>query len=568
VKHHAVVTLACIALLTGCPRQPVQPIFDDAAGGDAAMVDGGTPLDTGVPVDAPGVDAPGTDAWSVDAAGTDGGPTPDAGVDAAVWDSGVLPGTTSPAPATDIVRTGTGGYILRGTVLTPSGPISPGEVLILGNTIECVATDCTSDPRAAGVTILDTHATISPGLIDGHNHLTYDFLPEWVPDPVRTFVSRYEWRGDPDYSAHVDPEGDSNNDGTQDTGAQCPGAKWGELRSIIHGTTTVQGQSPQSGCVDRLARNADHFHGLGTDRMRTTISGACESGFPARAGLVSDFVDGSATRFMIHMAEGFAPHGTPGSSTDPLREFDCYAGRSPLGGTSLLVDGAGMPYGTSVFIHSIPLTAAQLDEADTDLVRFVWSPSSNIILYGRTADIGAMIDRDMTVGLGPDWTPADSDEMLSEMRFALEYGRTASIPTLTPQRIWEMATFDGADVIGHADLLGAIRVGYRADVVVFGRIGSDPYQAVLESRAADVRLVLIDGAGYYGDLPLEATTAVNGDCDMLDACGTPKYLCVANTPGNASRATETMDDIHGQLTTIMGSYGRASEVLELVDCSL
>jgi len=80
--------------------------------------------------------------------------------------------------------------------------------------------------------------------------------------------------------------------------------------------------------------------------------------------------------------------------------------------------------------------------------------------------------------------------------------------------------------------------------------------------------VLIDGVGYYGDLPLEMATAVNGTCDMLDACGTAKYLCVANTPGSPTGATETMETIHAQLVTILTSYGRASELLELVDCSL
>ena len=172
------------------------------------------------------------------------------------------------------------------------------------------------------------------------------------------------------------------------------------------------------------------------------------------------------------------------------------------------------------------------------------------------------------VGLGPDWTPSGTDEMLSEMRFARTYGETTSIPALTNERIWRMATLDGADVVGHADLVGSLAVGYRGDVAVFGRVGADPYQAVLDSKAADVRLVLIDGAGYYGDLALEMATSVNGSCDMLDACGTPKYLCVANTPGNASRATETMGDIESQLTTILGTYGRASELQPLVDCSL
>ena len=92
---------------------------------------------------------------------------------------------------------------------------------------------------------------------------------------------------------------------------------------------------------------------------------------------------------------------------------------------------------------------------------------------------------------------------------------------------------------------------------------------MLDSRAEDVRIVLIDGAGYYGDLALEGDTSVNGDCDVIDACGASKYLCVANTPGSTSataRADETLDDIHGQLETILAMYGRESDLLELVAC--
>jgi hypothetical protein len=78
-------------------------------------------------------------------------------------------------------------------------------------------------------------------------------------------------------------------------------------------------------------------------------------------------------------------------------------------------------------------------------------------------------------------------------------------------------------------------------------LADDPYRAVVDSLAADVRLTLIDGVANYGDLALESATAVNGDCEMLDACGTPKFLCAANTPGQASRASETVAGIHEQL---------------------
>jgi hypothetical protein len=159
--------------------------------------------------------------------------------------------------------------------------------------------------------------------------------------------------------------------------------------------------------------------------------------------------------------------------------------------------------------------------------------------------------------------------MLSELRFAQQYGVANAITALTAEQLWRMSTVDGADVVG-LDPIGTLVVGQRADISVFGRVSSDPYQAVIDSRAADVRLVLIDGVGYYGDVALQATTAVNTSCEAFDACGTPKYLCAANTPGSmtsTSRYAETVADIHSQLVTIMASYSR-TDVLPLVDCSL
>lgn len=552
-------------------------MFDTGSGGDAFV----PPMDAGADAPSPGADTgvdAGIDAFVPVDTGMDAAITPadasiDAPVDAFRTDANLPPITTSdPAPAATIVHVGTSGLLLRGTVLTPAGPLSPGEVLVTGNTIACVAADCSGTAGASTATIIDTHATISPGLIDGHNHLTYDFIPEWVPSPPQLFHNRYEWRGNAQYSAWVHPEGDSDNNGTQDTGAQCPGAKWGELRSIIHGTTTVQGQAPTSSCLDRLARNADGFTGLGADIARTTISGPCESSFPTRASLYGSFTSATSptTRFYVHMGEGYANTGTA-TRTNPLREFACYDGTDPTyyTGQSLLADMMGMPFGTGVFIHAMPLTSTELDRTLAMHAHVVWSPSSNMVLYGQTADIAGMLSRGISVGLGPDWTPSGSDEMLSELRFAQQYGRTNAIAALTPEQLWRMSTIDGADVVG-LSAIGTIAVGQRADISVFGRTSANPYQAVIDSRAADVRLVLIDGVGYYGDVALQATTAVNTSCEAFDACGTPKYLCAANTPGAmtaTSRYAETVADIHGQLQTIMAAYSR-TDLLELVDCSL
>lgn len=484
-------------------------------------------------------------------------------------DGGPPPPTGSePTPPAEVVSTGSGGFLLRGTVLGPDGIIDPGEVLIVGNTITCVAADCSGEAEAATVTVIETMGVISPGLIDAHNHLTYDFLPEWVA--TETYDNRYTWADVASYEDHIAPFADGRNQSDR----VCPSAQWGELRSIIHGTTTVQGQSFNRTCLQRHARNADHHHGLPNahdgdsyDHMQTTISTVRDITDEAAATLVSNFTDPTSptTRYGVHMQEGVGGGYL-------LEEFESFAGRDTRSnrhmGISLLAE-EGMFSGVGLLIHSMGLTTAQLMEVvDTD-AHVVWSPSSNMVLYGETAPIEEMLSLGVSVGLGPDWTVSGEDEMLSEMRFAYDYGQAEDIDALTPERIWRMATEGSADAVGLVDHIGRLEVGARGDVTVFGRRGADPYRAVLDSRAQDVRLVLIDGAAYYGDLALEVATSVNGECDMLDACGSMKFLCVANTPGSFeenARADETLDDIRAQLEAILDMYGRASELQELIVC--
>jgi len=505
-----------------------------------------------------------------DAGGGDGGVVDDAG---SAGDGGPeLPadGSSIVAPAAEVVRQGGGGFLLRGVVLTPTGVLDPGEVLVVGDTIRCVAEDCSGESGAGAAVVIETHSVVSPGLIDSHNHLPYDFLPEWVPDPVRFFDNRYEWAEDPDYEAFVRPYTAHRSTGTH----FCPAAKWGELRALVHGTTAVQGETYEQGCINRLVRNADSFHGLGHDHMQTTIGSVRDIDDEAAAGYVENFLDPAepTTRLVVHMTEGLR-----GAYVED--EFASFAGRDPRAnrhaGVSLLAAEDGSYRGTGVLIHSVLLTGAEIAEvAETD-AKVVWSPSSNLALYGETADIAALLEAGITVGIGPDWTPSGEDDLLAEMSFAWTWARSEGVDAVGPEQLWRMATIDGAEAVGLSPQIGRLEAGARADVVVFGRIGGDPWRAVVESRAEDVRLVLIDGEGYFGDAALEPDTAVNGDCEPFDACGEQKYVCLKNTPGADSRAGESVDDVRAQLVAILEGtgyppeeqYGRGDELLELVTCA-
>src|SRR5205814_8986618 len=53
-------------------------------------------------------------------------------------------------------------------------------------------------PGFAGVTVVETGGTIFPGLIELHNHLSYNALPLWSPVP-KLFDNRGQWPNHKDY---------------------------------------------------------------------------------------------------------------------------------------------------------------------------------------------------------------------------------------------------------------------------------------------------------------------------------------------------------------------------------
>jgi 5-methylthioadenosine/S-adenosylhomocysteine deaminase len=50
--------------------------------------------------------------------------------------------------------------------------------VIEGDTITCVAADCTAPAGATRVTV--TNAYIFPDFVDAHNHVAYNVLPRWL----------------------------------------------------------------------------------------------------------------------------------------------------------------------------------------------------------------------------------------------------------------------------------------------------------------------------------------------------------------------------------------------------
>jgi cytosine/adenosine deaminase-related metal-dependent hydrolase len=331
--------------------------------------------------------------------------------------------------------------------------------------IDCAEKDIPADARRHW-----HKGFIFPSLIDCHNHAEWNAIPLWRAGKL--YSNRYEWQKDAAYVKYVKaPYYNKIHDGQLDYAS----LKYAEVRALIGGTTVLQStyadDPPQL-----FMRNLDtRYHADSRVGNIFQITEAEKLRF--RDGLAS----GKTRRIFFHLAEG--KRGDCESKTE-------FAELERLG---LVRPGI-------VVIHGVALTAPQFKQlADNDMY-LVWSPRSNEVLYGETTRIEQAIAAGVTIALAPDWSITGSNNVLDEMKYARAYALRHCLGNwITPRRLFRMATSDAAKVAGLNERLGAIRHGAAADLLLAARKNGDPYESLLQTDPADINLVFIDGAPFFGD---------------------------------------------------------------------
>ena len=368
--------------------------------------------------------------------------------------------------------------ILRGTIILPEGVMLHGYVGIVDGRIVSVSENSPNLPNAVS---LNTHGIILPGFVDAHNHLRSNVVPRWRPS--RFYSNRHEWRQDPDFIRLVN--GPINRVGSTHF---CDMNKWGELRALVGGTTSIM-TTLQESCIHGLVRNLDYnseFYGttqLNLEHTYNVLDLPPASAPAARAEFV--FV---ATNFFIGnpFYEALLIHLAEGTDAFSLEEFTFMQSQSLLN-----------PKG--VVIHGIPLRPTDFQAMSLNGTSLVWSPRSNLELYGATADINAALNAGVEIALAPDWAVTGSSNMLNELKVAALWNSERLGGRITDRQLVEMATSVPAHIAGIDDEVGAIRVGLRADIVVINGDHNNPYRAVIDATAGNVDLVFINGVPLYGD---------------------------------------------------------------------
>jgi cytosine/adenosine deaminase-related metal-dependent hydrolase len=392
-------------------------------------------------------------------------------------------------------------FALRGAVITPDAAWDDGYVVVDGDTIGDVRRG-----QPSGVTqIVETAGVILPGLIDLHGHPEFNVFAAW--EPPRRFGNRYQWRSSDIYHQLVrDPQNQLLTKVPPRTQL-----RYAEIRALVGGVTAIQGatgatQNPDS---EPLVRNVDLWI-FGQHRARAMIdlpSSTSSRDYPRLQKILTGITNHEIDAFYLHLCEG--TRGDQRSASEYQR---------------FLTFGAATP-GT-VLIHASALTGDQLRDLAQAGCRLVWSPQSNLRLYGDTTLAADALAAGMPVALGADWLPSGSTSLLAELKVARRT-LTRQGRDLPAADLVHMITAGAAHIAGLADRLGALAPGRPADLLVLERHHTDPYENVTLADPSWVQLVLIGGdltytrTDWYTRL---AVTPNNPTTEHLTAWGKPMTI--------------------------------------------
>ncbi|OQS40519.1 amidohydrolase family protein [Chromobacterium haemolyticum] len=415
-----------------------------------------------------------------------------------------------PAYAGVTVAPGDGEHLVIRGRLVLAEQESDGRLVLAGDRIVCAGADCV---EPAGATVLEvSEGYVFPGFIDAHNHVAYNALPKWAPPKL--YQNRGQWQRAASYKAFKRPY-----DQLKKSGLICEMVKYGEAKALISGVTTIQG-SPAGRCLQGLVRNAENP----------------QSGLPVSSAHVRTFIldVGGAPKIDWNATSAFLIHVAEGVDADALAEF------TTLKAKGLLAPGTAVIHGTAFGDEEF----RQMGMAGSKLI---WSPQSNLALYGRTTRVDLALRHGVPVSLGVDWNPTGSDNLFDELRVA-ERVNQQQFQGAIRERDWvAMITSHPAQALALDDYIGELRAGLKADVVILSSHAATSGQSLLDARLRDVAAVLVGGQLLYGDN--DAMTAAGlADCDALTVDGAPKRLC-ARTP-KTPKGEQGLGDIRAALLKV------------------
>jgi 5-methylthioadenosine/S-adenosylhomocysteine deaminase len=400
--------------------------------------------------------------------------------------------------------------VVGGTVLTMepgSEPIRNGAVAVADGRIAAVGpAEELLELAPSGEVLNAGNCIILPGLVNTHSHLAMTVLRGIADDlPLKQWLEEHIW---PVEKEHINRE------------VVRLGTELAAAEQLLAGVTTTTdmyffGDEVCSVLADAGMRGvvAESLIGFPTPRCATS-----DEMFEKQRDLIETYRNhplilpsvaahspySVSAKDLVREAELAEEFGVPmqihlSETSWEVEKLLSEKGVSPV---AYLAD-LGVLSDRTVAAHCVHVSPEDIEilvEFETGVSH---NPVSNLKLASGVAPVPAMIAAGVKVGLGTDGAASNNTlDLLRDMQLAalLHKGITGN-PTVLPARaMLEMATSEGAKVLGLANRIGSLTEGREADIVCIKVDGPhtapmyDPYShLVFAARASDVRHVVIRG---------------------------------------------------------------------------
>jgi cytosine/adenosine deaminase-related metal-dependent hydrolase len=376
----------------------------------------------------------------------------------------------------------------------------------------------------AGAPIVEVgDAFVIPGLIDLHNHLAYNVLPLWAePAQTKPFLHHNDWTNAPTYQAKI--SWPASVLAKAEPEAMLA---YVQARALVGGTTAIQGWPAYNRPPVMVVRNIDSERAGTTNRNLIYTSALTEQ--PVKLARIAGLMRNGAG-FIYHCAEG-----QPASIV--AREF-----------TDLAT--AGCLTKTLIAIHCNAVADGDWTRWDRDEAgAVVWSPFSNLWLYGTTTNIPAVKKRGISICLGADWGPSGTKNVLGELKVAKLVSRKLEFG-LEDRELVAMVTSNPGDMLARcwSRQIGRLVPGGFGDVTVIRKNGNgNVWSQIVAATEDDVVLVAVGGRARYGDSDAMKAAGVR-ETTTLKIKRKGRHLSIPD-PADPSKAW-SWDDIVSRLNKV------------------
>ncbi len=388
---------------------------------------------------------------------------------------------TLPDSGIGFVEPGNDNLLYLGGILLPTG-IYKGQMLIdKDGIIVYIGRDAESQPEASDATKLTcAYGLAVPGFIDAWRHTTYAGGTLSSSFGTERFEHRHDWR----LGLRGHTKIDYSNPDIQ---------LWDEIGLIMTGTTTVMGTANTSGFVRNLTS------GLYSEELFDNSDSNILDTFP-----LGDVVGNMSDVLGFDYPE--LP-SWPKSANDITYSFIVSEGIDPearnefltISNTDSVTNTTNIINETINVVHGIGLKAVDyklMADAGTSLV---WTPRSDLFLYGNTAMVTVFDTLGGNIALGSTWSITGSINTLLEIQTAAFFNKTYLNNYFSDLEIINMATINSARAFNVDGKIGSLDINRLADFSIFDTRDVSDYQAVFEADQSGITLVFREGKALYGD---------------------------------------------------------------------